>query len=100
VGDDGAQLGDLIADTDTLDPELGVEQRIVPEALARSLATLPDLQRRTLALRFGLEDGQPATMARISEVTGLPEHRLSDFISETLQTLSENLGAVEEMRVA
>ena len=100
VGDDGAQLGDLIADTDTLDPELEVEQRIVRETLARSLAALPDLQRRTLTLRFGLEDGQPATMARISEVTGLPEHRLSDFISETLQTLSDKLESVEEMRVA
>ncbi len=100
VGADGAQLGDFIADTDALDPELEVEQRLVEEALARSLATLPELQRRTLSLRFGLEDGQPATMARISEVIGLPEHRLAGFISETLQTLSENLEAFEEMRVA
>ena len=100
VGDDGAQLGDLIADADALDPEREVEQRIVEEALVRNLATLSDLQRRTLALRFGLENGQPETMARISEMTGLPEHRLSGFISETLQTLSEKLKAVEEMRVA
>ena len=100
IGDDGAQLGDLIADADALDPELEVEQRIVEEALVRNLATLTDLQRRTLALRFGLESGQPETMARISEMTGLPEHRLSGFISETLQMLSEKLEAVEEMRVA
>jgi RNA polymerase primary sigma factor len=100
VGDDGAQLGDLIADVDALDPELEVEQRIVGEALVSNLATLSDLQRRTLALRFGLENGQPETLARISEMTGLPEHRLPGFISETLQTLSEKLKTVEEMRVA
>jgi len=100
IGDDGAQLGDFIADADTPDPELVVEQRVLGEALARSLAALPDLQRRALTLRFGLEDGRPETMARISELIGLPEHRLSGFISETLQALSADLEAVEEMRVA
>lgn len=100
IGDDGAQLGDFIADADTPDPELVVEQRVLEEALAGSLAALPDLQRRALTLRFGLEDGRPETMARVSELIGLPEHRLSGFISETLQALSADLEALEEMRVA
>jgi RNA polymerase primary sigma factor len=100
IGDDGAQLGDFIADADTPDPELVVEQRVLEEALAHSLAALPDLQRRALTLRFGLEDGRPETMARISELIGLPEHRLSGFISETLQALGADLETVEEMRVA
>jgi DNA-directed RNA polymerase sigma subunit (sigma70/sigma32) len=77
-----------------------VEQRILEEALAHSLATLPDLQRRALTLRFGLEDERPETMARISELIGLPEHRLSGFISETLQALGKDLETLEEMRVA
>jgi RNA polymerase primary sigma factor len=100
IGEDGAQLGDFIADRDALDPEAETEQRIVDKALGENLAALPELQRRVLELRFGLDNGPPATLGRVSEVTGLPEHQLPGLISETLETLGEDLESVAEMRAA
>jgi RNA polymerase sigma factor (sigma-70 family) len=100
VGEDGASLGDFIADDDILDPGVEVEMRMVEDVVQESLATLPDLQRRVLELRFGFLGGPPATIAKISEVTGIAEHKIPELMSEALDTLGQRLQAVEEMRAA
>jgi DNA-directed RNA polymerase sigma subunit (sigma70/sigma32) len=99
VGEDGAMLGDFIADDSALDPEAEVEIKIVEEAVRDSLAILSDLHRRVVELRFGF-DGPPATIATISEATGIPQHQVPELIAEALGPIAQRLEAVEDMRAA
>ena len=100
VGEDGALLGDFIADTDATDPAVETEQRIVEEALRESLARLPELQRRALELRFGLSEGAPAAFETVSRMTGLPEPEVRELVNDALVRLSAELAAIEDMRAA
>ncbi len=99
VGEDGAVLGDFIADSDT-DPADEVESIILSEAVERALTQLDDVERRALELRFGLGDEEPTVMPRISEELDLPEHRVRQVITEAVRRLAELLEEVEELRVA
>jgi RNA polymerase primary sigma factor len=100
VGEDGAALGDFIADEGAVDPEVAAQARLLQSEVRKSLDSLPEKERTVLEMRFGLADGPPATMAQITDATGLPEHRIRMLISETLESLRERLESVEEMRVA
>jgi RNA polymerase sigma factor (sigma-70 family) len=100
VGEDGAALGDFIADEGAVDPESAAQARMLQSEVRKSLDSLPEKERKVLEMRFGLADDPPATMAQITEATGLPEHRIRMLISETLEMLRDRLESVEEMRVA
>src|SRR5690606_10250899 len=99
VGEDGAVLGDFVADSDS-DPVDEVESIILREALHRALAKLSDIERRALELRFGLGDEEPAVMSVITQAPDMPEHRVREVISEAVRRLAELLAEVEELRVA
>ncbi|HSJ84675.1 MAG TPA: sigma-70 family RNA polymerase sigma factor [Acidimicrobiia bacterium] len=100
VGDDGALLGDFIADAEASDPVTETEQRIVAEALQESLARLPELHRRALELRYGLAEGAPAAFVTISKMTGLPEPEVRELVAESLVQLASDLESIEDMRAA
>jgi RNA polymerase sigma factor (sigma-70 family) len=100
IGEDGALLGDFIADTEAVDPSTEVEQRIVEERLRQSLAHLPDLHRHVLELRFGFGDGAPAAFSTVSNITGVPEAEVRELVAEALVLLAADLRAVEDMVAA
>jgi hypothetical protein len=101
VGEDGAMLGDFIADVAALQPDSEVEQTLVEEALRDALAGLSSLQRRAVELRYGLDDhAGPATMARVAAEIDVPEHQVKPLIDEALAALAERLRPVEDMRAA
>jgi DNA-directed RNA polymerase sigma subunit (sigma70/sigma32) len=100
VGEDGALLGDFIADTEASDPVTETEQRIVEEALQKSLARLPDLHRRALELRYGLAQDAPAAFVTISKLTGLPEPEVRELVADSLARLAADLESIEDMRAA
>jgi RNA polymerase primary sigma factor len=100
VGEDGATVGDFLADDQSGNPEIETELRILEKEVHESMAVLPDLQRWILELRFGFTGEAPATVARISEVTGVPAHHLPGLVSEALATLAELLENVEDLRAA
>ncbi len=100
VGEEGALLSDFIPDDNAADPGAETEARLLEESVRASLEALPERQRRLVELRFGLDDGSPATMARLSSEMGLPEHRVRAMLNEALAALYEDLQPVEEMRVA
>jgi RNA polymerase sigma factor (sigma-70 family) len=100
VGEDGATLSDFIADVDAIAPDAEVELRLAEDALRSALAELPPTHRRAVELRYGLDDGAPATLARISSEIDVPEHQLRPLIDEALQRLATSLASSEDMIAA
>ncbi len=101
VGEDGAMLGDFIADLTALQPDGEVEQVMISEALHDALAELPPLHRRAVELRYGLDVmGAPATMASVANEIGVAEHRVKPLIDEALEVLAERLRRFEEIAAA
>jgi len=101
VGEDGAMLGDFIADMAALQPDAEVEQALVVEALRKALGKLEQVQRRAIEVRYGLGDNEtPATMARVAAALDVPEHQVKPLLDEALEELAELLRPVEEMRAA
>lgn len=100
IGEDGAELGDFIADLDAVAPDSEAEQRVARDALRDALSSLPPMHRQALELRFGLAGDQPATMARVSAEVGVPEHQVRDILDEALELLSKHLAAHEDLLVA
>ena len=100
VGEDGAVLGDLIADAETVDPSEEVAANLLAQAVEEALAGLSEVQRRALEMRFGLGGQEPQVMRVITEELGIPEHRVRQEISMAVEELAERLAAVEELRAA
>ncbi len=101
VGEDGAMLGDFIADLTALQPDGEVEQVLISEALRDALAELPSLHRRAVELRYGLDTkGAPATMASVAAEIDVPEHQVKPLLDESLELLAERLRRFEEMAAA
>ncbi len=100
IGEDGAELGDFIADLDAAAPDSEAEQSLARDALLTALGSLPEMHRHALELRFGFVDGQPATMARVAAEVGIPEHQVRDLLDDALELLSEHLEPHESLLVA
>lgn len=100
VGEDGATLGDFIADEQAIDPERAAEVASLGRAIDDGLDGLTDIQRTVVMMRFGLDSGRPATMDSIRQATGLSARQTSTVLNEALDALRAHLVAVEDMRVA
>lgn len=100
VGEDGATLGDFIADEQAIDPERAAEVASLGRAIDDGLEGLTEIQRTVVMMRFGLDSGRPATMDSIRQATGLSARQTSTVLNEALDALRSYLVAVEDMRVA
>ncbi|HXV70833.1 MAG TPA: sigma-70 family RNA polymerase sigma factor [Acidimicrobiia bacterium] len=100
IGEDGATLADFIEDISAPRPETEVEQIMAGDALGAGLASLTPSHRRLIELRFGLEDGRPATFAYMSDELGVPEHRISGLVQEALDALRESVASQEDLLAA
>jgi RNA polymerase sigma factor (sigma-70 family) len=100
IGEDGATLSDFMADVDAIAPDTEVETRLAEDALRKALAGLTPVQRRAVEMRYGLDDGAPATLARISREIDVPEHQIKPLIDEALEALASSLADSEEMLAA
>ncbi|HEU4322913.1 MAG TPA: sigma-70 family RNA polymerase sigma factor [Roseiflexaceae bacterium] len=69
--EDRSTLGALVADDRAVTPEAAAEQGVLRAALAAALAGLPTRERRVLALRYGLGDGQPRTLEEVGRICGV-----------------------------
>jgi RNA polymerase sigma factor (sigma-70 family) len=100
VGEDGATLSDFLADVDAIAPDTEVELRMAEDALRQALAGLSPIHRRAVEMRYGLDDGAPATLSRISSEIDVPEHQLRPLIDEALKELATALASAEEILAA
>ena len=89
VGDDGeTELGDLLP-SDEVEPgdELVESERL--QMLTGALGALPLDERRVVEMRYGLEDGQPKTVAAIARELGVTKEQANRLESAALARLRQ-----------
>ncbi|MDH4067968.1 MAG: sigma-70 family RNA polymerase sigma factor, partial [Dehalococcoidia bacterium] len=87
VGEDGGQLGDLIADQAIPQPEEQSAANLLKEELGKTLGWLTPRERRVIELRFGLGDEYSRTLAEVGTELGLTKERIRQIEKEALAKL-------------
>jgi RNA polymerase primary sigma factor len=88
IGDDGdGEFGDLIASEHAPDPLEEVAETLHSESLKFALAHLPEPERRTLELRFGLDGGEGLPLEAIGRKLGLSRERIRQLEERALRRL-------------
>ncbi|WP_277868030.1 RNA polymerase sigma factor, RpoD/SigA family [Candidatus Synechococcus calcipolaris] len=96
VGDNqDTELGELLEDT-SMSPEEFTSQSSLRSDLDRLMADLTTQQRQVLALRFGLEDGQPLTLAKVGDLLNISRERVRQIEREALGKLRKRRGDIHE----
>jgi RNA polymerase primary sigma factor len=98
VGDTGdATLGDLLpSESAPADVELTLD--LEQDALSRALGRLPDRDREVLRLRYGLDGGEPHSLASVGRELGLTRERVRQIEAGALAHLAtvRELAALRE----
>jgi RNA polymerase primary sigma factor len=88
LGEDGdSELGDLIEDSEAIQPGEAVSFTLLQEQLHSVLGTLSEREAGVVSLRFGLTDGQPKTLEEIGKVYGVTRERIRQIESKTMSKL-------------
>jgi RNA polymerase primary sigma factor len=88
LGEDGdSELGDLIEDTEAIQPGEAVSFTLLQEQLHSILGTLSEREAGVVSMRFGLADGQPKTFDEISHVYGVTRERIRQIESKAMYKL-------------
>ena len=89
VGDNqDTQLSDLLEDSDH-DPQDYVTQSALSSDLEKALSLLSAQQQRVLRMRYGLDSGQPMTLAKIGQAMELSRERVRQVEREALRKLRQ-----------
>lgn len=96
VGDNqDTELGELLEDS-SISPEEFAAQSSLRSDLERLMADLTPQQRHVLSLRFGLENGQPLTLAKVGELLNISRERVRQIEREALSKLRKRRGDIHE----
>ena len=88
LGEDGdSELGDLIEDSEAIQPGEAVSFTLLQEQLHSVLGTLSEREAGVVSLRFGLADGQPRTLDEIGKVYGVTRERIRQIESKAMAKL-------------
>jgi RNA polymerase primary sigma factor len=88
LGEDGdSELGDLIEDSEAIQPGEAVSFTLLQEQLHCVLGTLSEREAGVVSLRFGLAGGQPRTLDEIGKVYGVTRERIRQIESKTMSKL-------------
>lgn len=68
--DDDATMGDLIADENFISPLENIIKEDRRQQIQKVLSTMTEREAQIISMRFGLDDGQPKTLAEIGEHFG------------------------------
>ncbi len=100
VGSEGdGELADLFADDNADNPEDLAHEYLRGRAVRLALAELPELERRILELRYGL-DGEPHSLESIGAELGISRERIRRLEGEALDSLAETLGGDDELALS
>jgi RNA polymerase primary sigma factor len=88
LGEEGdSEFGDLIEDTEAIQPGEAVSFTLLQEQLRSVLDTLSEREAGVVSMRFGLIDGQPKTLDEIGKVYGVTRERIRQIESKTMLKL-------------
>ena len=88
LGEDGdSEFGDLIEDSEAIQPGEAVSFTLLQEQLHSVLDTLSEREAGVVSMRFGLADGQPKTLDEIGKVYGVTRERIRQIESKTMSKL-------------
>ncbi|HEY6276876.1 MAG TPA: RNA polymerase sigma factor [Streptosporangiaceae bacterium] len=88
LGEDGdSEFGDLIEDSEAIQPGEAASFTLLQEQLHSVLGTLSEREAGVISMRFGLTDGQPKTLEQIGKVYGVTRERIRQIESKTMSKL-------------
>jgi RNA polymerase primary sigma factor len=88
LGEEGdSEFGDVIEDSEAIEPGEAVSFTLLQEQLHSVLGTLSEREAGVVTMRFGLTDGQPRTLDEIGKVYGVTRERIRQIESNTLSKL-------------
>ena len=88
LGEDGdSEFGDLIEDSEAIQPGEAVSFTLLQEQLHSVLDTLSEREAGVVSMRFGLTDGQPKTLDEIGKAYGVTRERIRQIESKTMSKL-------------
>jgi RNA polymerase primary sigma factor len=88
LGEEGdSEFGDLIEDSEAIQPGEAVSFTLLQEQLHAVLDTLSEREAGVVSMRFGLTDGQPKTLDEIGKVYGVTRERIRQIESKTMLKL-------------
>lgn len=87
--DDGAALGEIVAEATSPEPTEQIHVSLRRDALRRALASLPDEERRVIELRYGV-DGDEASLSRaeVGRRLGISADRVRKLETDALERLA------------
>jgi RNA polymerase primary sigma factor len=97
VNEEGAVLGDLIADDITPAPEESAAVNLMRAGILDILDELPPRERRIICLRFGLEDGEFHTFRDVGQMIGVTHERVRQLEASAIKRLRKS-GAILQLR--
>jgi RNA polymerase primary sigma factor len=88
IGDEGdSALGDFIEDSDAMAAEEAVVFTAMQDELRAALDTLDPRESQIVAMRYGLYDGAPKTLAEVAQVYDLSRERIRQIEREAMTKL-------------
>jgi RNA polymerase sigma factor (sigma-70 family) len=90
LGEEGdTELGDLVEDRSTAAPDEAVFASMLPDAVVQLLAPLSEREQEILCLRYGLDRGEPRTLAEVAERFGVSRERIRYIEAKAISKLRD-----------
>ena len=100
--DGDAELGDFVEDRTAESPFEVAATALLPAEIEKLLAPLDERERQILALRFGLDRGEPRTLEEVGEHFNLTRERIRQIEARAMSKLrhpSADIGARDLLAV-
>ena len=85
--DADSEFGDLIEDTEAITPADAMSPSLLRAQFEVALAMLSEREAAVMRMRFGLSDGQPATLEEIGRAQGVTRERIRQIECKALSKL-------------
>ena len=89
--DDSTSIAEHVVDANAIDPLKELVRNNDNELLRDVLTSLDSLESRILAMRFGLDDGQPKSLAIVGAQIGFTRERIRLIQEEALDKMRVNI---------
>lgn len=94
IGEDGdAELGDLLADRNAVNPEAKLIEDDMNAHIREALSSLTEKERTVISMRFGLEDGESHTLEEVSQLYGCTREWIRQIEAKVLEKLAKGPNA-------